>query len=119
MSEKVGAVGEGVPIVSTNGVVLDAWFLKLGLTDVTSSGAVSGPTDSTDSVRYACADDNPTADDIRTVDIFTTRIGIASLQDAPIGVPDPYLRLQLLCHRLVRPNIINLDGLFRLSPTVA
>jgi 2,3,4,5-tetrahydropyridine-2-carboxylate N-succinyltransferase len=30
----------------------------------------------------------------------------------PADVPDAYLRLHLLSHRLVRPNTINLDGLF-------
>ena len=47
------------------------------------------------------------------------RTEIASLQDAPVDVHDAYLRLHLLSHRLVRPNTINLDGIFQLIPTVA
>jgi 2,3,4,5-tetrahydropyridine-2-carboxylate N-succinyltransferase len=34
------------------------------------------------------------------------------LDVAPADVPDAYLRLHLLSHRLVLPNTINLDGLF-------
>ncbi len=34
------------------------------------------------------------------------------LDAAPTTVPDAYLRLHLLSHRLVAPNTINLDGLF-------
>ena len=37
---------------------------------------------------------------------------IADLQAPPETVEDAYLRLHLLSHRLVRPNTINLDGLF-------
>ncbi len=33
-------------------------------------------------------------------------------------MPDAYLRLHLLSHRLVLPNSINLDGLFSILPTV-
>jgi 2,3,4,5-tetrahydropyridine-2-carboxylate N-succinyltransferase len=34
------------------------------------------------------------------------------LDAAPAGPSDAYLRLHLLSHRLVRPNTINLDGIF-------
>jgi 2,3,4,5-tetrahydropyridine-2-carboxylate N-succinyltransferase len=37
----------------------------------------------------------------------------------PASVPEVYLKLQLLSHRLVRPHGLNLDGLFGLLPNVA
>jgi 2,3,4,5-tetrahydropyridine-2-carboxylate N-succinyltransferase len=40
------------------------------------------------------------------------------LDAAPADVPDAYLRLHLLSHRLVKPNSINLDGLFGVLNTV-
>lgn len=39
--------------------------------------------------------------------------------DAPVAdAPDAYLRLHLLSHRLVRPNEVNLDGIFAALPNV-
>ena len=40
-------------------------------------------------------------------------------KDPPHDVPSSYLRLHLLSHRLVKPNQINLDGIFSILPTVA
>jgi 2,3,4,5-tetrahydropyridine-2-carboxylate N-succinyltransferase len=37
----------------------------------------------------------------------------------PASVPEAYLRLHLLSHRLVRPNEVNLDGIFSVLPNVA
>jgi 2,3,4,5-tetrahydropyridine-2-carboxylate N-succinyltransferase len=44
---------------------------------------------------------------------------IADLASAPQSVPDAYLRLHLLSHRLVRPRGLNVDGLLGLLPNVA
>jgi 2,3,4,5-tetrahydropyridine-2-carboxylate N-succinyltransferase len=38
---------------------------------------------------------------------------------APADVPAAYLKLHLLSHRLVRPNSINLTGVFKILPNVA
>jgi 2,3,4,5-tetrahydropyridine-2-carboxylate N-succinyltransferase len=43
---------------------------------------------------------------------------IESLDDPPIDTHDVYLRLHLLSHRRVRPNEINLDGIFGLLNNV-
>src|SRR4051794_34339879 len=110
MSEASGAAGEGFATVSRNGVVLDAWFLKLELANVGAARTRPGPQDNDGFAR---------TDAIRRVEIVPIRTEIASLQDAPIDVHDAYLRLHLLSHRLVRPNSINLDGIFQLIPTVA
>jgi len=40
------------------------------------------------------------------------------LDEAPADTADAYLRLHLLSHRLVRPNSINLDGIFGKLPNV-
>ncbi|HEX5594452.1 MAG TPA: 2,3,4,5-tetrahydropyridine-2,6-dicarboxylate N-succinyltransferase, partial [Micromonosporaceae bacterium] len=43
-------------------------------------------------------------------EVVATEIG--SLADPILGAADAYLRLHLLSHRLVRPNELNLDGIF-------
>jgi len=57
-------------------------------------------------------------DPIRAVRITNRRVEIADLDAAPADTGDAYLRLHLLSHRLVRPNTINLDGIFAVLPTV-
>lgn len=44
---------------------------------------------------------------------------IESLDDAPQSTEDAYLRLHLLSERSVKPNTMNLDGIFGLLPIVA
>lgn len=43
---------------------------------------------------------------------------IGDLDEPPVDASDAYLRLHLLSHRLVRPNSINLDGIFTVLPNV-
>jgi 2,3,4,5-tetrahydropyridine-2-carboxylate N-succinyltransferase len=43
---------------------------------------------------------------------------VIDLDAAPAGVPDAYLRLHLLSHRLVRPHGCNLQGIFGVLPNV-
>ena len=38
---------------------------------------------------------------------------------APVSVPEGYLKLHLLSHRLIKPQGINIDGLFGVLPNVA
>lgn len=47
----------------------------------------------------------------RGVVVRSERVEI-DLDAPPADVPDAYLRLHLLSHRLVRPNEVNLDGIF-------
>ncbi len=42
----------------------------------------------------------------------------ADLDQPPADSGDAYLRLHLLSHRLVRPNTVNLDGIFKVLPNV-
>jgi 2,3,4,5-tetrahydropyridine-2-carboxylate N-succinyltransferase len=46
-------------------------------------------------------------------------VAIESLDTAPVSTEDAYLRLHLLSERTVKPNQINLEGIFRLLPNVA
>jgi 2,3,4,5-tetrahydropyridine-2-carboxylate N-succinyltransferase len=48
---------------------------------------------------------------------IATRIG--DLGAPPVDVADAYLRLHLLSGRVVRPNEVNLDGIFAVLPNVA
>jgi 2,3,4,5-tetrahydropyridine-2-carboxylate N-succinyltransferase len=68
--------------------------------------------------RGPAAPAGPERDDqLRGVVIGAVSISIDL--DAPVGgTEDAYLRLHLLSHRLVRPNEINLDGLFGALPNV-
>ena len=46
-------------------------------------------------------------------------VTIASLDEPAVSMEDVYLRLHLLSERAVKPNEINLDGIFGLLPNVA
>jgi|FEC22Drversion2_1045045.scaffolds.fasta_scaffold00125_8 2,3,4,5-tetrahydropyridine-2,6-dicarboxylate N-succinyltransferase len=120
MFETAGAQGEGFATIANDGSVLDSWFLNLKLTP---SGGKTGterlaglslPGHSGDDIaRYAHKDD------LRKVEVVPVRTVIASLADKPVDVHDVYLRLHLLSHRLVKPNAVNIEGMFALLPSVA
>jgi 2,3,4,5-tetrahydropyridine-2,6-dicarboxylate N-succinyltransferase len=46
-------------------------------------------------------------------------VTLLATDSKPSSVPELYLKLQLLSHRLVRPHSINLEGIFGLLPNVA
>jgi 2,3,4,5-tetrahydropyridine-2-carboxylate N-succinyltransferase len=58
-------------------------------------------------------------DAVRAVRIRSQVLVTADLDMAPADSADAYLRLHLLSHRLVRPNTVNLDGIFKVLPNVA
>jgi 2,3,4,5-tetrahydropyridine-2-carboxylate N-succinyltransferase len=116
---EAGAVGEGFATVARDKAVLDSWFLHVHLTKGGGRAATSHPRELDPALHLAHdIGSYVRSDDIRAVEMVTVRTMIASLQDPPADVHDAYLRLHLLSHRLVRPNTINLDGLFQLIPTV-
>ena len=98
------ASGIGVATYADN-VVLDVWFPQpsLGRTPADVTG-VETLTNS-DPIRG-----------VRSQSLLTV---IADLDSPPEDIPDVFLRLHLLSHRLVRPRSINLDGIFGLLPSVA
>ena len=57
-------------------------------------------------------------DAIRGVTIRNRVRVIADLDGPPADAGDAYLRLHLLSHRLVRPNAMNLEGIFKVLPNV-
>ena len=59
------------------------------------------------------------SDLLRGVDTGPVTTVIEDLNQAPEDTEDAYLRLHLLSHRLVKPNEINLDGIFGVLPNVA
>ena len=57
-------------------------------------------------------------DPVRAVRVARQLCVAADLDQPPAGSADAYLRLHLLSHRLVRPNSMNLDGIFTVLPNV-
>lgn len=103
------AWGYGLATVAGDGTVLDTWFPEPRL------GSLPAGRD-----RWiAPAEFEALAvEDARRnvrVDIVTVEI---DLDAAPASTPDAYLRLHLLSHLLVRPNSLNLDGVFSHLPIV-
>ncbi|MCX6502441.1 MAG: 2,3,4,5-tetrahydropyridine-2,6-dicarboxylate N-succinyltransferase [Microbacterium sp.] len=99
--------GTGLATSTTDGTVLDAWFPAVteGLPpeDVTPDAALraaAGP------------------DERRAVTLTPVTVSI-DLDAAPASTADVYLRLHALSHLVVRPNELNLDGIFAYLPTVA
>lgn len=88
------------------GTVLDVWYPNPVL-----AGAPDRSLDA--DLRRAAL---PDADRNVTVEIVERAI---DLDAAPVDAADVYLRLHLLSHRLVRPNALNLDGVFGLLANVA
>ena len=90
------------------GRVLDTWFPAPAL----------GPAATTPAPHElaSLSGSHGTASDRRVrVDVVLCEI---DLDAPPAAVPDAYLRLHLLSHRLVAPRGLNLDGLFGVLPNV-
>ena len=99
------ASGVGLASVHRSGQVLDAWFPTPAL-----NGRAADP-DGIDLELLA------TEDADRGISRQVVRRTVR-LDDPPADVPDAYLRLHLLSHRLVRPHGLNLDGIFAVLPNV-
>jgi 2,3,4,5-tetrahydropyridine-2-carboxylate N-succinyltransferase len=97
------AWGWGLATVHKNGQVLDTWFAApvLGAYDGAEAPLMLRVT--TDPRR--CTRAEPMVVEI-------------DLDAPPQTVPDAYLRLHLLSHRLVKPREVNLDGIFGVLPNV-
>ncbi|WP_448071346.1 2,3,4,5-tetrahydropyridine-2,6-dicarboxylate N-succinyltransferase [Georgenia yuyongxinii] len=96
----------GLATITDSGDSLEAWYPAPAL------GAA--PKDAQEPTELAAA---TTVDAARRVRTEVVRAEI-DLDAAPATVADAYLRLHLLSHTLVRPNSINLDGIFGVLPTV-
>jgi 2,3,4,5-tetrahydropyridine-2-carboxylate N-succinyltransferase len=94
-----------VCIARSTGQVLDAWFPAPAL------GAYEGSPTPPELAALARTDDSRgTAQQVQLVEI--------DLAAPPADVPDAYLRLHLLSHRLVRPHGLDLTGIFAVLPNV-
>lgn len=89
--------------------MLDAWF---------PAPALGSPAGDEQWIRGGALDDLAGPVPARGVVLEPRHVEI-DLDAAPASVEDAYLRLHLLSHRLVRPNTINLDGIFGALPVVA
>ena len=102
------AWGIGLATSTADGQVLDTWypdgFLGLGAEPAEPRALPAGLTGPR------------TLSGLSTVEVRTT---IGSLAEPIKDAPDAYLRLHLLSHRLVRPNELNLDGIFGMLANVA
>jgi 2,3,4,5-tetrahydropyridine-2,6-dicarboxylate N-succinyltransferase len=103
---RLSAWGEGTATVDQRGLPLDYFFSNLGL-DAATSGQLPTP-------KTSSGADNP----ISRVSVRNELVSIPDLDEPAVSVGDAYLRLHLLSHRFVRPNSINLDGIFSILPNV-
>ena len=103
------AWSDGLATLTADGTVLDTWFPQpaLGAIPADHEAAPEG------SVLSEAVGSDPRRG-VRT-EVVTLQI---DLDAAPASTSDAYLRLHLLSHLLVRPNELNLDGLFGLLPNV-
>lgn len=107
MSNERRISAAGLSTRTLDGTVLDAWFPR----------PVLGGSPDLDAERAALeASTGP--DERRAVVVETVALTIDA-DAAPASTVDAYLRLHALSHLLVRPNEINLDGIFGHLPNVA
>jgi len=102
------AWGIGLATGTADGQVLDTWypagFLALGVEPAEPPRLPAGLT-------------GPKA--LPGLSTFEVRTTIGSLAEPIKDASDAYLRLHLLSHRLVRPNELNLDGIFGMLANAA
>lgn len=99
------AYGFGIATQNLSASTLECSFYQLGLGNP--------PTNNMDSNFKSLIGEDP----IRKVKRVAIEV-TSNLNDKPKDAADVYLRLHLLSHRLVKPNSINLDGIFSLLSNV-
>jgi 2,3,4,5-tetrahydropyridine-2,6-dicarboxylate N-succinyltransferase len=102
MNSERSAWGYGLATVTTGGQVLDTWYPSPALGPAETEDPYGPPAE-----LAAAAKEDPR----RGVRAHVVHVSI-DLDAAPADPSDAYLRLHLLSHRLVRPNTINLEGIF-------
>jgi 2,3,4,5-tetrahydropyridine-2,6-dicarboxylate N-succinyltransferase len=115
-----GATGAGLATLTSDGRVLDTWYRRPELVpDPGPAGTRRLDEQAAAAAVGAEVAEATGPDPVRGVEVVAVRCTIAELAAAPADTHDAYLRLHLLSHRLVRPNTINLDGIFAALPNVA
>jgi 2,3,4,5-tetrahydropyridine-2-carboxylate N-succinyltransferase len=110
MSDERWVWGLGLQTTAENGTVLDTWFPEPALGRI--------PLGFDPSIAPSALEQLAVADPRRAVEVEVVSVE-ADLDAAPTSTSDAYLRLHALSHRLVRPNELNLDGIFGHLPNVA
>jgi len=105
MSSEQRAWGFGLATVHESGTVLDTWY------PAPSLGLASRSDPPPELTSLAGPDDR------RRVRLEVVRTEI-DLCEPPVDVPDAYLRLHLLSHRLVRPHGLDVSGIFAVLTNV-
>jgi 2,3,4,5-tetrahydropyridine-2-carboxylate N-succinyltransferase len=103
------AWGYGLATIAGDGTVLDTWFPAPVL------GAL--PKDRDRWIVPTELEESAGPDPRRNVRLEAVTVEI-DLEAAPADTSDAYLRLHLLSHLLVKPNTLNLDGIFAHLPNV-
>ena len=107
MSDARTVWGIGLTTIAGDGTVLDAWYPEV------RTGAAAA-----DEAAVAALEALTGSDDRRNVNIEIVQLQI-DLDAAVTSTADAYLRLHALSHLVVRPNELNLDGIFGHLPNVA
>ncbi|MEV8337387.1 2,3,4,5-tetrahydropyridine-2,6-dicarboxylate N-succinyltransferase [Leucobacter sp. NPDC077196] len=110
MTASRSAWAAGIATIATDGTVLDAWF--------PSPVLGTRPEDRDPWIAPAELAGLTGTDELRGVELRFVNVQI-DLDAAPASTEDAYLRLHLLSHCLVRPNTLNLDGIFGRLPNIA
>ncbi|QKJ19114.1 2,3,4,5-tetrahydropyridine-2,6-dicarboxylate N-succinyltransferase [Microbacterium hominis] len=110
MSDERWIWGVGLATAAADGTILDTWYPE------PASGRI--PTGFDPAKPPASLEQLAVPDPRREVDIEVVAVEI-DLDAAPSSTPDAYLRLHALSHRLVRPNEVDLTGIFGFLPNVA
>ena len=111
------AGGLGLATVASDGAVLDTWFPAPWLGGDGGAGGQQQGDTGTELHDTLTALAEAGVDNARKVTQRVVELSV-DLDAAPASTEDAYLRLHLLSHRLVRPNTINLDGVFGLLTNV-
>ena len=110
MSQERWVWGAGLATTADDGTVLDTWFPSPSAGRIPLGFDPQMPPDELD--RLAVADPRRAV----SVDVVALEV---DLDAPPTSTSDAYLRLHALSHRLVRPNEVNLEGVFAHLPNVA
>jgi len=101
--------GTGLTTIAGDGTALDAWFPEVGVGEPDAADAAAA---------FVTLEALAGPDERRNVTVETVHL-VIDLDAAPASTADAYLRLHALSHLVVRPNELNLDGIFAHLPTVA
>jgi len=104
-NSKRSAWGWGLATVHVDGGVLDTYYPEPRL----------GTPGDADQQPPSALTEAASTDEIRQVSRIVIQT-VIDLDAPPADVPDAYLRLHLLSHRLCQPRTLNVDGMFAVMP---